>query len=177
MIALLLGAALASDPAALRQLGEDAAGVDVGTEGLGVAVDLGPRLGVQLAPGSAVFGHIGWAAPLVGEDRPWGLDGGVGVGAGALLATPGAALLAFGELRGGLRGERGLATLGLISPLALRLDVPPQLAIPMVLELRLALSLKQVWLGVRGQAGAALVPGAPPAGRASLSGFVALPLP
>jgi hypothetical protein len=165
--------ALAADPAALRQLHGTVAVADVSTEAVGVAADLGPVLvAVEHAYGSYVAAHAGKTTPLTAEDRPWGIDGIGAVGLAGLVATPGVALIATGELRGGFRDERGQATLGLVVPVALRVDVPPQLAVPVGLELRLAAKLGPLWVGARGQAGGTLVVGGVPAGHANLGGFI-----
>ncbi len=175
MIGWLLTVALGADPAALRQLHGEGGVVDVGTEATGVAASVGSVVvGVDYAYGAYVAGHVGQRRVLLGEEQGWGLDGLGAVGLAGLLATPGVALVATGELRGGVRDERGQATLGLLVPVALRVDVPPQLAVPVGLELRLAGRLGPVWLGCRGQAGATLSVGGVPAGRAEAGAFVQL---
>lgn len=173
MICLLIAAAFASDPVALRQVHEGTAVVDVGTDALAVAADIGPmRLSAQYAPHANVAVHVGLGRTLAGEDRLWGIDAVGAVGIAGLLATPGVALIATGELRAGLRNDNGQATLGLVVPLALRVDAPPELAIPLGLELRLAARLGPLWLGCRGQAGGTLVVSGAPAVRTAVGGFV-----
>lgn len=175
MISLLLATALAADPAALRQIDGEGLLIDVSSEAVGIGVarhDL--RLAASYAYGSHVALHVGTLRPLVGAERTWGVDAVLAGGAAALLATPGVALVATGELRAGARGDDGQATLGLVTPLALRLDLPPELAVPLALELRFAVRLGPLWLGTRGQAGATFVPGQPPAMRTAGSVFVQL---
>lgn len=173
---LLLGLALASDPTALRQLhGEPAAAVDVGSEGLSVAADVGPLVGVHWRPDTWIGAAVGQSAALTGKDRPWGIDGTVAAGVGGLLATPGVALTLTGAVRGGVRNDRGLATLGLVVPAAVG-SWPVRVAVPLALEPTVGIHLGPAWLGMRGQAGATLVPGSPPALRAGWSGWVRVPL-
>ena len=175
MIALLLPTALAADPAALRQIDGHGVLMDVSSEAVGIGVARGElRLAASYGYESHVALSVGTLLPLVGAERTWGIDAVVAGGAAALLATPGVALTATGELRAGARNERGQATLGLVTPLALRVDLPPELAIPVAFELRLAVAVGPIWLGTRGQAGATFVPGQPVAMRTAASGFVQL---
>jgi len=173
MIGWMVALALAADPAALRQVHDDGAVVDVSTEAVGVAADVGPvALGVDYRYGSYVGAHVGWRRTLTGGERSWGIDGVATTGLGGLLATPGVALLATGEVRGGFRNDQGQATFGVVVPLAVRVDVPPQLAVPLGIELRLAWRLGPLWVGARGQAGGTLWSGGVPAGRAVAGGFL-----
>jgi hypothetical protein len=173
VISVLLAVALASDPVALRQVHDTSAVVDVGTDALAVAADMGPiRLSAQYAHHANVAVHAGLGRALVGEDRLWGIDGVGALGLALLTATPGVAIVATGEIRGGVRNGNGQATVGLVIPLALRVDAPPELAIPIGLELRLAARLGPLWLGCRGQAGGTLVVSGAPAVRTAVGGFV-----
>jgi hypothetical protein len=173
VITLLLGFAFASDPVALRQVHDGSAVVDVGTDALAIAVDLGPiRLSAQYAPHANIAVHAGWGRALVDDGRLWGVDAVGAVGIAALVATPGVAVVATGEIRGGMRDTNGQATLGMVVPVALRVDVPAELAIPIGLELRLAARLGPLWLGCRGQAGGTLVVSGAPAVRTAVGGFM-----
>jgi hypothetical protein len=171
VILLLWSWSFAADPAALRQLGERRAAVDLGTHGVGTAVPLTDTMGVsvQHGYGSYLSAHVG-GLRAVGE-RPWGVDLGWTLGAAVLTATPGAALLASGELRAGRRDDAGEATLGLVVPLALG-GWPPSAAVPLGMEARLAARLGPLWLGLRGQAGATLWTSGAPAARAEAAAFV-----
>lgn len=172
MMPLLMAVALASDPVALRQVHNSSAVVDIGTDAVAVAADIGPiRISAQYAHHANVAVRAGLGRALIGEDRLWGVDGVIALGVAGLTATPGVALVATGELRGGVRNGDGQATLGLVMPIALRIDAPPELAVPIGLELRFAARLGPVWLGCRGQAGAALVSGGVPAVRTAVGGF------
>ncbi|MFT4628469.1 MAG: hypothetical protein ACI8PZ_007164 [Myxococcota bacterium] len=173
MIGLWIAAAMAADPAALRQVQAGGGAADLSTEAVGVAADVGPvLLAVDHAYGSYVAAHVGVRRALVGADRPWGLDAVASGGLAGLLATPGVALLGMGEIRGGVRDDRGQATLGVVLPVAVRVDLPPQLALPLGLELRLAARLGPLWLGCRGQVGGTLTVRGAPAGRATAAAFV-----
>lgn len=173
MIAWLLALAFAADPAALRQVRDGSGVVDVSTDAIGVAAYVGPvDIGVDYAYGVYVAGNLGWRRRLTGADRSWGIDAVATAGLAGLMATPGVALLGSGELRGGLRHDHAQATVGLVVPLAVRLDVPPQVAVPMGLELRLAAKLGPLFVGARGQAGGTLSVGGVPAGRAVAGGFI-----
>lgn len=176
MIALWLLTALASDPTALRQLhGEPSVAADVGPQGISVAVDAGPLVGLTVQPGAWVGAAVGGSRALTGADRTWGIDVTGAVGLAGLLATPGVALTATGAIRGGARDDRGQATLGLVLPAALG-GWPPELAAPVALEPTFGLRLGTVWLGMRGQAGTTLVPGAPPALRTGWAVWTRVPL-
>lgn len=171
---LLAGSAEAADPAALRLLHGEEAGVavDVGTTGLSLGADLGPLVGLTVDPGAWVGAALGTSVPLNDPERPWGGELSLAGGAAALLATPGVALTGTAALRGGLRTERLLLTGGLLSPAALRLGWPLEALLPVDLELCLGVRLGEVWLGARSLAGGAFVPGAPPALRTGLAGWV-----
>ena len=177
MIGWVLSLALASDPSALRVLPEDGAAVEVGMSGLSLAADLGPDLAVNVDPGAWLGVSVGNTYTLLGADRVWGMDATVAAGAAALLATPGAAITATGGIRSGARGERGHATFGIVVPAAVQVDVPPQAIVPIGLETLLGLKLGDVWLGARGQLGATLQVGGPPAARAVAAGWISVPLP
>jgi hypothetical protein len=117
MISLFLASALAADPVALRQIHGPGALLDLGSESLGVAVDVGPVLmGATYRYGATLGAEVGSRRPLGQGDTPWGLDVLGAVGLHALLATPGLALVATGELRGGFRGDHTHLTGGLVAP-------------------------------------------------------------
>lgn len=173
--ALLQGSAAASDHPALRQLhgNESALAVDVGTSGVSAAAFLGPPLvGLSFDPGAWVGAAVGTSVPLNDQDRPWFGELRLAGGAGALLASPGAALTGLAALRGGLRADRFTLTGSLLTPAALRLDWPTELLLPVDLELNMGLRLGQVWLGARSLVGGGFVPGAPPALRSGAAAWV-----
>lgn len=172
----LLSTALASDPAALRELGDGGAAVDIGMSGLSIAADLGPDLGVNLHPGAWFGASVGETWTLLGEDRVWGMEASASGGLAGLLATPGVGLLATGSIRSGWRGEGGHLTFGVVVPAAFRVDAP-ELITPVGLEVLLGLRLGQLWLGARGQLGATIQVGGPPAARAIAAGWISAPLP
>jgi hypothetical protein len=173
MIAAALATVLAADPGALRAIHHRGPAVDWTTDGVGVASTIGPvRASLEYRNQAALTANVGWARPLVGAGRTWGIDTILGGGIGAVFASPGAVLTGIAELRAGARDRRRQATLGLVVPVAIRLDHPTQLALPLGLELRLALRLGPLWLGLRGQAGPTLSLGSPPSGHAAAGGFV-----
>ncbi len=159
----LLGNALASDPSALRHLHDDAPwAVDVGTNGVSVAADMGPLVGLSFQPGAWVGASVGHSKILIGDERGWRLDGTLAAGAAALLATPGAALTGTAALRYGPRGDNLLLTGGLVVPAAIRLDWPLEALAPTDLELTAGGRLGPIWLGGRAFFGGAFVPGEAP---------------
>lgn len=132
-----LALALAADPVATRMVDGRGILVDVGTDSVGVAGDFGPVvIGAHYGYGEHVAVHAGVHRVLLGADRTWGVDGVVAGGLAALVATPRVALTATGEVRAGARTDTHQATLGLVVPLALRLDGPPQAAVPLAVVLR-----------------------------------------
>lgn len=165
---LLVASAGASDPAALRQLHQDAPwAVDLGTDGLSVAADLsGPLVGLTWRPGAWVGASVGTARVLWGEERRWGVDATAAAGLAALLATPGVALTGTAAVRYGYRGDRLAVTGGLVLPAAVRLDWPPEAVLPTDLELTAGVRLGGLWIGGRSSVGGAFVPGDPPSLRA-----------
>jgi hypothetical protein len=173
MISLFLASALAADPVALRQIHGPGALLDLGSESLGVAVDVGPVLmGATYRYGATLGAEVGSRRPLGQGDTPWGLDVLGAVGLHALLATPGLALVATGELRGGFRGDHTHLTGGLVAPLAIGLQAHPQLAVPLGLEARVSFRAGPLWIGGRAQVGSTLSIGGTPAALAKGGVFV-----
>ncbi len=170
--ALLVGAALAADPAALRApLDAGAVTADYGTLSASVATSIGEEgaVGAVWSPG-AVGLMYGQRRRLTGKDKPWGIDGTLSAGLAATLVRPGAALLVSGSLMGGYSGEDGQAVAGAVVPLAVG-GPPAAVAVPLLVELRVGRRLGDVWLGGRATTGAVLA-GDAPALRAELGFWV-----
>jgi len=174
---LSVACALASDPAALRDLNGEPLAIDAGSDGLSIAARSGSWVWVtNVDPGAWAGLSLGRAMRLTSPDRPWGVDATLSAGLAGLLATPGVGLLASGGIRGGLHGERAVGTVGLVAPAAIRLDTPVQAILPLALEAHAGARLGNTWLGARGQAGSTLQVSGPPAVRVAVAGWISVPL-
>jgi len=141
---------------------------------MSIAADLGPVVGVGYRHRAWLGVAVGHGAPLVGAERVWGVDATVAGGLTLLLATPGAGLTGTAAVRAGLRGDDALLTAGVVVPVAVRLDWPVALVVPVDLETTAGLRLGGVWVGARGSLGGAFVPGQPPSLGSQLSAWVRL---
>jgi hypothetical protein len=118
---------------------------------------------------------VGLRRSIVGGPRGWAWD--AQIGAGFLVPTllPGVALTLTPSTSLRLRGEWAYFSMGLVAPMAARLNAPNDVRLPVQGELWLAFRVGPLWIGAMTAIGATFSPGANAALLIQGAGYIAIP--